>query len=209
MRLLGQVRATEFALLPGELAGRLLAQQREAQRRSMSARPAGTRRSPLIRAVRRSAGSPRPATATRSSSRRHHRRPRTAVRGTARSSSVSPSSAPLPSVCPWCCAWPTRTLRRAGSTARGIRRDRSAIRSTRCCAARRRRLAEDRLVAHAGAVRANGTRKISAGSISGAPPRASPAAAAALRPEPEERERLGCAAPHGLGHSTCSSTAST
>ncbi len=41
MRLLGQVRATEFALLPGELAGRLLAQQREAQRRSMSARPGG------------------------------------------------------------------------------------------------------------------------------------------------------------------------
>lgn len=40
-RLLAQVRATEFALLPATLAATLLTQQREAQRLSITGRPAG------------------------------------------------------------------------------------------------------------------------------------------------------------------------
>lgn len=40
-RLLAQVRATEFALLPAALADTLLAQQREAQRLSITGRPGG------------------------------------------------------------------------------------------------------------------------------------------------------------------------
>lgn len=39
--LLAQVRATEFALLPEQLAATLLTQQREAQRRSIAGRPRG------------------------------------------------------------------------------------------------------------------------------------------------------------------------